>query len=209
MLLKIFSKIPIIQCLTYFPADTHKAGVKKFLVLWLLSSLPIIVAAVLSPIPQGDMDVIAKLGLKLSDAISVSEQFVYTASFLTPILYILFEKYENSNSDTFNGKLHHSLKTVFKGYGLVAVLSLLVMFLTASAFSSLKTNPSAFKETFLNLFLVTYSPVIYIFALLCFYLSLLDGIFVGNYVEETRKSENNLKQDFAARLRNRGDDNGN
>jgi hypothetical protein len=208
MLLKFFNKIPIIQCLTYFPADTHKAGAKKFFVLWLISSLPIIVAAVLSPIPDGDLGVIQKLGFKLSDAISVSEQFVYTASFLTPILYIIFEKYENSNSDTINGKLHHSLKTVFRGYGLIAVISLVVMFLTASAFSSLKTNPGAFKETFLNLFLVTYSPVIYAFALFCFYLSLLDGIFIGNFVEETRKSENTLKQDFAERLRNRGDDNG-
>jgi hypothetical protein len=208
MLLKILNKIPIIQCLTYFPVYAHKAGAKKFVVLWILSSMPIIVAAVLSPVPEGDLNIFEALGLKLRDSISVSEQFVYTASFLTPILYILFEKYVNSSDDTINGKIHHSLKTVFKGYGFIVVLSLIILFLTAAAFSSLKTNPEAFKGTFLHLFLATYSPAIYSFSLLCFYLSLLDGAFTGDYVESSRKSENTLKQDFAARLRNRGDDNG-
>lgn len=203
MLLKALSRIPFIQCLTYFSFEAHKIAFKKFLVLWSLSSLPILVAAVLSPIPKGTVDALGVLTLKLSEAMSVSEQFVYTASFITPILYILFEKYQNSSSDAPDESFYKKIQTIFPGYGLVAFVSLIIIVLTATAFSSLKTNSEFFKSSFLNLFLVTYSPYIYGFALYCWYLSLLDGVVTGDFVEQNRASENKLSSAFSARIQQR------
>jgi hypothetical protein len=204
MLLKTLDHIPFIQCLTSFSYNAHKVAFKKFITLWILSSFPILFAAVLSPIPSGNLDILQKLTLKLSEAISVSEQFVYTASFITPILYIIFEKYYSSSGDAPQESFYKTIKTVFKGYGLVALVALIVILLTASAFSSLKTNPDSFRLSFLNLFLVTYSPYIYLFSLYCWYLSLLDGVNIGDFVEQNRISENNLSSAFSARIKHRG-----
>lgn len=204
MLLKILGYVPLIQCLTSFPFDAHKVALKKFFALWILSSLPILFAAALSPIPSGDIGILEKLSLKLGEAISVSEQFVYTASFITPILYIIFEKYYNPSNDAPQEPFYKTIKKVFKGYELVALISLIVIILTASSFSSLKTNPESFRLSFLNLFLSTYSPYIYLFSLYCWYLSLLDGVSVGDFVGQNRISESNLSSAFSARIKQRG-----
>jgi hypothetical protein len=181
------------------------SALKKFAVLWVLTSLPVVFAALLSPVNLGGDAVLSDWVARLSESISVSEQFVYTASFLTPILYIWYEKYINSSQDSFNKKLSQSLRELFNGYGTVVFTALLLMLLTAAAFSALKTSPDSFKTTYLNLFLTKYSVYIYLFALYCWYLSLLDGIHAGDFVVATRKSEQVVKTGLAERLKFRGD----
>ncbi|UVM59761.1 hypothetical protein [Pseudomonas sp. B21-010] len=181
------------------------SALKKFAVLWVLTSLPVIFAALLSPVNLGGDAALSDWIDRLSESISVSEQFVYTASFLTPILYIWYEKYINSSQDSFNKKLSQSLRELFNGYGTVVFTALLMILLTASAFSALKTNPDNFKSTYLNLFLTKYSVFIYLFALYCWYLSLLDGIHAGDFVVATRKSEKMVSNGLAERLKFRGD----
>ncbi len=201
MFLKFLSFIPLLQCLTYFPREAHKSALKKFLVLLVLTSLPVIFAAILSPIPAGNSDVLTKLIKKLGEAINVSELFVYTASFLTPILYLIFEKYSDIPKDELGERITQGVKGIFKGYGLVALLSLLMMLFTASAFSSLKLDAAGFKVSFLHHYLVTYSGWIYFFSLFCWYLTLLDGAWDGDFVSANRNSENVTASAFSARLR--------
>lgn len=207
MLLKILGYIPFLQCLTHFPLKAHKTAAKKFFALLILTSLPIIFAAVLSPIPAGDSDVLEKLTAKLREAISVSELFVYTASFLTPILYLIFEKYSEAGEGQLGVRLTQGFKGVFKGYGLVALLALLTIFFTASAFSSLKINPDNFKLSFLNHYLFVYSVPIYLFSIYCWYLTLLDGVAApGDFVGANRSAEDAAASAFSARLKKRGED---
>ncbi len=205
MFLKIVSKTPYLQCLSCFPYEAHMSALKKFSVLWVLTSLPVIFAALLSPVNLGSDAALSEWIDRLSESISVSEQFVYTASFLTPILYIWYEKYINSSQDSFNKKLSQSLRELFNGYGTVVFTALLMILLTAAAFSALKTNPDSFKTTYLNLFLTKYSVLIYLFALYCWYLSLLDGIHAGDFVVATRNSEQMVSKGLAERLKFRGD----
>lgn len=193
--------IPYINALTYFPLSSHKTAIQKFLILWLLTSLPVGVAAVLSPIPLQSTNILFDLGLKLREAISVSEQFVYTAAYLSPILYILWEKYQFGQAQ--RGADVEELARVFRGYGWVAGLSLVIIILTATAFSALKTGLPMFRTTFLHQFLVTNAGWIYLFALYCFYLSILDGNFAGDFVVASRQSEDRTSDDFSARIRNR------
>lgn len=206
MFLKIASNIPFLQCLVSFPFDTHVSALKKFFVLWMLTSLPIVVAAFLSPV-TGE-NVLTDWFSRLGESISVSEQFVYTASFLTPVLYIWYEKYQGGGNEGFNQKLSQSIKEMFTGYGWVIVSAVLLMFLTAAAFSALKTNSDFFKSTYLYLFLTTYSKYVYFFALYCWYLSLLDGMYRGDYVAATRKSEKVVSKGLAERLKSRGEQDG-
>ncbi len=192
--LKIIGRIPFLQCLVSFPADAHRSAVKKFLALWVLTSLPILFAALWSPVPAGTDWV---LFAKFRESISVSEQFVYTASFLTPVLYIWYEKIQGGKQSLIKG--------LFTGYGLVSFVASIVMLLTAAAFGSYKNNPESFKATLGYAVLSDYSVLVYFFALYCWYLSLIDGLPGGDFVEETRRSEQVVKTGLAARLKSRGE----
>lgn len=143
---------------------------------------------------------IEKLVVKLKESINVSELFVYTASFLTPVLYLIFEKYYGIPRNELGERVTQGLKGIFKGYGLVAFLSLITMLLTAAAFSSLKLNPKGFESTFLHHYLVTYSSWVYWFALYCWYLTLLNEVWNGDFVNANRNSEDATASAFAARI---------
>ncbi|WP_205204772.1 hypothetical protein [Azonexus hydrophilus] len=203
MLLKTIGHLPLIQCLVHFPLNAHKTALKKFSTLWILTSLPVIVAVFLSPIPDGTSGVGVKLLLKLKESITVSELFVYTATFLTPIFYMIFEKYQESSETQFGEKIVQSVRRLFKGYGLVALISIVIMILTAIAFGQIKAGSSDFHNSFLGYYLSGLSLPIYIFSLYCWYLTLLDGAWRGDFVSENRSSEKNIVSDFSARLRAR------
>ncbi|MGJ7555084.1 hypothetical protein ACSFBI_13865 [Variovorax sp. RB3P1] len=203
MLLKVLSYVPLLQCLTYFPFPVHKAAFKKFFVLLLLTSLPVLFAAVLAPIPDGGAGGFDKLLAKLRDSITVSELFVYSAAFLTPILYLYYERYSELPSAQFAEKLVQEVKGIFKGYGLVALIALLLILFTAIAFSNIKTDSANFKQSFLHYYLAKYSLIVYLFSLYCWYLTLLDGANTGDFVGANRKKENDVTSAFSARLKER------
>lgn len=192
--LNFLGRIPFLQCLVSFSPDAHKSALKKFFALWILTSLPIIFAALWSPIPEGgDSFFLAKF----RESISVSEQFVYTASFLTPVLYIWYEKGQGGRKSLIKGW--------FTGYGLVALTASLVMLFTATAFGSYKNSPDSFKSTVIYSALSDYSVQIYFFALYCWYLALIDGLPGGDFVVEARRSEQAVTTGLAARLKSRGE----
>lgn len=187
--LRILGWIPLLQCLVSFSGEAHISALKKFFALWILASLPIIFAALFSPTPT---DILAKF----QESISVSEQFVYTASFLTPVLYIWYEKSQGREN---------LIKGLFSGYGLVSFAAFIVMMITAAAFSSYKNSPDTFKSTLVFSLLSDYAVVVNFFALYCWYLSLIDGLPSGDYVQETRRSEQAVTSGLAARLKSRGE----
>lgn len=207
MLLKIFSKIPLLQCLFFYPWDAHKTAIKKFFVLWLFTSLPIIFAAILSKIPEGNYGDTSGLLVKIKDSITVSELFIYTASFLTPILYMIFEKITSIPREEIGEKITKGIRGIFTGYELVALISFIIIIITAIAFGQIKTNEQYFRDTYLNHYLTEYSLIIYIFSLYCWYLTLLDGAWSGDFVRSNRKTENIVSSQFSDRLRNRENNN--
>lgn len=207
MLLKTLGHIPLIQCLVHFPFDAHKAASKKFFTLWVLTSLPVIVAVFLSPIPDGNSDVGMKLLSKFRESITVSELFVYTATFLTPVFYMIFEKYQESSETQIGEKIAQSFRRLFKGYEWVALISIVIMIFTAIAFGQIKAGSSDFQKSFLGHYLSSWSLRIYFFSLFCWYLTLLDGAWRGDFVSENRSAEKSIVNDFSARLRARESDN--
>lgn len=203
MLLNILGKVPFIQCLTHFPWKAHRAALEKFAVVWILTSLPILFAVFSSKIPDGNTDVTMKLLMKLKESIDSSELFVYTATFLTPIIYLIFEKYKESSENKPSEKLSEIFSTLFKGYKLTVFISVLLMIFTAFGFGQIKADPDGYKDTFLGYYLNNYVLVIYIFSLYCWYLSLLDGAWTGDFVTANRKSEARATSSLSERLQNR------
>ncbi|WP_157576337.1 hypothetical protein [Hydrogenophaga pseudoflava] len=178
---------------------------KKFTVLLILTSLPIIYTAFLSPVPQGAGQIFEKLFLQLKGAVNASELFVYTATFLTPILYVVYEGYTDVSGEELKRRIAEGVRGVYKGFGLVAFLSFLVMLSTAVAYGSLKNNPDTFKSSFLSYFLVEYSAWIYVFSLFCWYLTLLyEARTAGDFVETNRNSEDAVSNAFQSRIAGKG-----
>lgn len=201
-LLRLLDRIPLINSLLWFPPRAHAAAILKFCVLWLLTSLPVIVAVLFSPMPESDGDWLRGIFDRFSASISVSEQFVYTASFLAPVLYIFYEKYRESNEVLVGRRLSNSFE-VFSGYGWVFIAACLLILFTGLAFTSIKTSPEFFKLTYLNYLLTNYSAYVYFFALYCWYLSLLDSVNKGDFVGASRAGEQVVVQGFSARLQSR------
>lgn len=197
-------KIPLINSLVYFPWRCHKLAIPKFIVLWILSSAPIILSVALSKVPSGEGDIFSKFMAKLGEGLTVSELFVYSASFLTPLIYIIFERYAKMEmEESFAKKFSEAFK-VFKGYQIIWFVSAFFLLMTAIGFSFVKTGASGFNGTFLHAFLVDGVFYIYLFALFCWYLSILDGVFAGgDFVGENRDDEAELVSDFSQRLGNR------
>lgn len=197
-ILWIIGWVPLLQCLVAYEGKVHKIALKKFAVLLVLTSLPVIVTAFMSPIPQGDGSVLTKLLAKIGDSLTVPELFVYSATFLTPILYMTFERTNDLTQNSIQ-----EFKKVFRGFGLVTVLALLVIVLTAIAFGATKYQV-VITDTFLHVLLVEYSPYVYFFGLYCWYLTLLDGANTPNFVKRSRQQENKLANEFSQRLEQRG-----
>jgi hypothetical protein len=208
MLLSFASHVPLLQCLTSFSIGAHKAAGKKFLVLLILTNLPVFIAAGLSPIPPGETEVLSRLAARLREAVTVPELFLYSAVYLTPVLYLIFERYSEVPGQRMavSERLAEGFRGLFKGYPLVALLSILTLLCTAVAFSSLKVGEDKFKASILYHYLGEFSLAIYIFALFCWYLTLLDEKSTGDFVDTNRRDENSTAAAFAARVHDRGDE---
>lgn len=207
-LLCVLGYVPFVSSLVWFPWQTHSIAIRKFLVLWVLSSLPVIVAIFYSPMPvDSQASLTADILQRLSSSISVSEQFVYIASFLTPLLYIFYEKYNDSSDAEGRGERLAKSFQVFRGYWLVFLFACLLILFTGLAFGSMKSNPEIFKSTYLYNALANYSSYIYIFALYCWYLSYLDGAYKGDFVGATRAKEKKVSKGLSDRVLERGVDN--
>jgi len=206
MLLNILRKTPILQPLVYFPKRTHIIAVQKFVALWLLSSSPVLLAILLSPIPADNITIWEKLLSKWQESISVSELYIYVASFLSPVLYILYERYQLiDGKETIKEKVEETFGKIFYGYRLISFLALILLFLTVAAYSAIKAGSTNFDKTFLYHFISHLSPWVYLYAVYCWYLSILDGINIPrDFVSESRQSEIGLSNNLKARLDERG-----
>jgi hypothetical protein len=206
MLLKIALKIPFVQCIVYFPFASHQKAALKFVFLLIATSLPILAATVLAPIPVGEEHTYIKFFAKVGDAINISELFVYATTFLAPYLYLVFERYKavrltlSVDVPKSKGKVD-----LFPGYFLVLGLACLLIVATAMAFGLMRANSPLFLNSFLYRGLDSYAFWVYVFGLYCWYLSLLDEAHDPSvYGPELGDGGADVTAGLAARLAQRG-----
>jgi hypothetical protein len=203
----IINVIPLLQPLTSFSLANHKKACSKWFVLVLAASIPVLITVLLSPVPNGDLSFWEKMMMKLTDSITVSEQFVYSAGFLAPTLYLVWENFR-SISDSANSKPAETPYTtfqkvirVYRGYGWVLSFSIVILAMTALGFSSIKTGNQTFSQTFLHGILEEYSSCIYIFALYAFYLSIIQDYGPdGDFNDTSNEDEKKVLDGLSARV---------
>lgn len=201
-------KIPVLGSLVYFPWRVHKEGMKKFTVLWIFSSLPLVFAVLFSAVPKDSNDIWSSFFSDLFSAITISELFVYSASFIAPLLYIGLSRYwsyEDGSDNEFAKKISQVKGSLFKGYSFLFLIGIIVIILTGMVFASEKTDAEFLKNTYVFHIVSTYSIVFYIFALSCWYLTMLDDIHsISGYEETSKESSKKVQQGLSERIRNRG-----
>lgn len=203
----LFVSHRIIWCpLRAFDKNQHKQALLKFTWLLILSSFPIIIATLLSPKSLTDSDGIGGFLSKLFSFFSHTEQFVYSAAFLPPIIYLIVERYYNAEiNDGFSDRIKLTLNKVFKGYWIIFITAILVLLVTAITYTASKINEVEPQNTYLYELAENSSLYIYFFALYCWYLSILDGFNKENdFVQESRNQEQKLTDQLSKRLSKRG-----
>lgn len=205
--LRLALKVPLVQCVAYFPAASHSKASRKFIFLLVATSLPVLVAAVLTPIPAGEGSISTKLGIKIRDTVTVPELFVYATSFLAPYLFLMYERFRSSvaHRNSSAATARKEKLNFFPGYFLVAAVACLLIIVTAIAFGLMKSDSQSFANSFLFHGFNSYTLWIYLFGLYCWYLTLLDEAHdPAFYGDELGNGGADLANGLAARLAQRG-----
>jgi hypothetical protein len=202
---KILNKLPFLNSLLFFSFKCHKIAFKKFLALWIISSLPLILSIVLSPVPEAiGPNVFEALWVKLKGfTFPVREQFVYAASFMAPTIYLIFEKRNEIEDNYKSSKLLDYFK-IYTGYGWVFIFCIIILFTSSIAYSFLEAKDSNFFNTYLYKILEQSSLWIYLYSLYAWYMSILESIGItGNFLGTSKAEEQEIKSSFAQRLKDR------
>lgn len=190
--------------LVVHPWSIHQWVFRKFLSLWLISSLPVIFATLFFP-PGED----ASASTRILHAFSSTHQFIYAVSFMGPLLFLLYEMYERQRRYIAARKrTPETLGPEPKGIGLVLLLAFLVFAFSTFAYGATNAAQSAgISSDMMTAFARAsdrYSIWVYMFGLYCWYITLLIPTTpmpdVDDYVAVGREKENQLKQEFRNRL---------
>ena len=106
--------------------------------------------------------------LEVLASFTISEMFVYSAAFLTPVLYVVFDIVKNYNEGDLKSE-REDLVVYMRGMQGVFLSSIVILILTLLAYASAKSDPTGFPQTYLALFLTGKGFVVYLASLLIWY----------------------------------------
>jgi hypothetical protein len=168
-------------------------------------------AALLAKIPPGEGTDSEKFIEKFFQSITASELFIYSAGFITPILYLLIERYFSGDNSSLENRVHRVIRSVFPGYFWLFFPALFAWIIAFFAYGVSRANGGLTQDSFLMKFGEGYSQYIYIYALFCWYLTLCDGCASQStdYTGSIRGEERELAASFHQRIssRNSGESN--
>lgn len=148
-IIAFLSLVPAIISMARFSSKDHKKALSKALFIWFFSLLPPLVLVIFKVSKNTDV--------KLEEFFGYQELFIYSASFLAPVLYIIHENEWNNH------------KFFWKPYTL-SIFPYAILFATSIGYAFYMVEPPL-KE------LPIYIPLyIYTMVLILWYLSHLDGV---------------------------------
>lgn len=170
-----------------------------------MCTLPVIIAALLTKKPEGAEPDWGGFFDMLSVSFSAPEQFVYAAAFLPPVIYLLYERYQEAEMEPgISDRIKLSFRKVFAGYGVVLVFACLALLITIITYTGTKTNVADLKNTYFYQLAVSIAPWCYVFSLYCWYLSILDGIpGSSNFLNDNEQAEKDFIGQFSDRIKTR------
>jgi hypothetical protein len=194
-----------VQSLTPFSRAHHAVAVKKFFALWVLSLLPGIFSLVLLSANQ-PLTVVGQFRAAFTPA----EQFIYAVSFLSPTLYLLWERQQQREKFIAAGKKSTDvLAIVPRGFGTVLLLTLVVFIFTAFGFGAAKAWDGATPSTLqrnLGQFAVNAALWVYVYGVYCWYLTIVMSVDAesNDFELTTRAQEDAVTQGLRKRLASKG-----
>jgi hypothetical protein len=205
MLLAIFRRLPLVSTILYFNSEIRRASLRKFLVLWLFSILPLLFAGLRSVVHPDAFVLSAYFDGVLSE-FKTKSLFVFSISFLVPMLYLTYERVTTYIKYAFSHKQAPEHIGFPHGYGFVLITSVVVFLLTAFVYGSESSSTNTVLAYLLDCGLVYF---VYGFALYCWYVTILmsklekDG---PDFVADSRRQEQSLTNKLSDRLMKGGGD---
>jgi len=171
-----------------------------------MSLAPLILAAVLQEVPQND-SMLRVFWAKFVSSFFARHQFIYAVSFITPIFYLLWERYEGLRAYFSSGKRSvDGIKLTPPGFGTVLVWSVLFFLLTTVAYANTEAQAtSGTPRTILASWSDFITVAVYAFGLLCWYFMILEGSTSPatqyfNAVKQQENEDNEEAQAFSKRI---------
>lgn len=201
-LLLVLRWVPIVAPLLSFRFSLHVATIIKAFFIWLFATSPIFITAILSPIPAGQQSLGHTFLENVLGAFSISEQYVYVAAFMSPFLYMLFEKFiEADQAASFGERLKRSYTATYNLFLVYWSVAAFIFVISVVTYASTKISFDIFQNTLL--YKITYDKAyfIYLASLYFWYLSLLDAAApASNFVEQNRNAEKAFALEFDERV---------
>jgi hypothetical protein len=195
-------RMPFVTTIESYDSETRIEAFWKFIVLWSLSVLPLIFAAI-EPIASGRENKTGTLNA-LNAEFSSTSVLVYSVSYLVPFLYVGVELAKRQNYFSFSRKEAPKNLNYPDGYKLLVYISVVVFLFTTFTYkrgSELGTG-AAFMSGGVKW-------MVYIYSVACWYITLLiesgastvDG---SRYRDSLRQSESAATKALSDRLNAEG-----
>lgn len=183
-----------------YPMAEHWPAIGKSFFLWLLSTSPVIAGILLSRPSENAGDVASQLQIEVLANFTISEMFVYSAAFLAPVLYVVFDIIKNFNDGDL--KLDkQDLMNHMRGMQWVFLSAIVILILTLLAYASAKSDPANFSKTYLSLLLTGKGYIVYLASLMIWYSVILWETAPKKFsYEKSAKTEaSNFSDEYAKR----------
>lgn len=144
-----------------------QAGWKAFF-LWLISTSPVLASIALSTPKIGQGEIWHQLFQEILRRVTLTEIFVYSAAFLAPMLYVVFDVVDAYKTN----KIDLTIREVsqqMRGMDKVFLSSIFILILTLIAYSGANTDSAVFPNTYLALFLQQRGYLLYLVSLLIWF----------------------------------------
>ncbi|MGH1368563.1 MAG: hypothetical protein ACRBCL_08090 [Maritimibacter sp.] len=172
----------------------------KALFLWVFSSLPIILTVLYSSPGDTEAEIFGQLLSDIGRLFTLDEMFVYAASFLSPVIYIAVDLILKIRGEQLEAN-YTDIKRHLRGMEWIVIGSLLLLFVTATTFSSSKVEGAEFEGSYLYLALGGKAVFLYGLSLLMWYTTILQDTVTPTDIGQRRSSESaSFADQFKARL---------
>ncbi len=153
--------------LRYTKEEMKQAGWKAFF-LWLVSTSPVLASIALSTPKIGQGEIWEQFFQEILRRLTLTEIFVYSAAFLAPMLYVIFDVVDAYK----NNKIELTIKEVsqqMRGMDKVFLTSIFILILTLISYSGANTGSEVFPNTYLAIFLQEKGYILYLVSLMIWF----------------------------------------
>lgn len=193
----IILALPAALFIKRWPWTVQSKALTKAFFLWFFATSPVFAAIIMSQGQVGTEAEQVKEGVLKQ--VSFTEAFVYTASFVSPILYMLFDFLHKLSGLKTIRELKQLLHNM-RGMPWIILSALILLGVTLLAYGNAKSNPDTFSTTLVARALTDKGWMVYLVSLLIWYCVILweqDPEF--SFERQEKKKASNFADEFAKR----------